>query len=53
MTVRGIGYRFSSAKPQKSEAIAPAYKVQQQPFATFAPLAVSDVLEPQKSVAPY
>lgn len=53
MTVRGIGYRFSSAKPQKSEPIPTGFKVQPQPFATFTPLVVSEVLEPQKTVAPY
>jgi two-component system, OmpR family, response regulator RpaB len=53
MTVRGIGYRFSSAKPQKSEVLAPSYKAPPQPFTTFAPLAVSEVLEPKTSVASY
>ena len=53
MTVRGIGYRFSSAKPQKSEVLAPSYKAPPPPFTTFAPLAVSEVLEPKTSVASY
>lgn len=53
MTVRGIGYRFSSAKPQKSEVLTPSYKASTQPFTTFAPLAVSEVLEPKTSVASY
>lgn len=53
MTVRGIGYRFSSAKPQKSEPVTPGFKAPSAAFPAFAPLAVSDVLEPQKSVTPY
>jgi len=53
MTVRGIGYRFSSAKPQKSEPVATGFKAPASSFSSFSSLTVSDVLEPQKSITPY
>ena len=55
LTVRGIGYRFSSAKPVKPEAPTAGHKLQTQPVlpAYRAAIAISESLDSEKMMASF